>query len=920
MVLAVFVAVISRTGWNPIGPMLDATDSFGSKIVEPDRSDTTESLNWLSLNIGLVLGIMGLPHVMLRFLTVRDAKAARNSAAVAISIFSVFFLMLPIFGYAALNEIGKKAIVAANPAGNSAGPMLAQEVGGDLLYALVAGVTIATILAVLAGLAIAVSGAVAHDLYTSVFKRGNVEERGQLIVGRVAGAGAAVDRDPDLVRGQGPQHRRTSPTSRSRSAASTTMPTLLLTIYWRGFNQVGAVSAMVGGLTVALVLVFLGPDVMGKDDAIWPLAIPALVSVPAGFLFAYVGTRLGRGRVGSTGMPYDEFEARAFPQPDSRKQPLHARGAGTGRSGMSARRGRARPRRRDALGVPRGRRRGPDGARERFLRAHADALHVELSDGRTRPLRLEQLLARAAERVPGLVPGAARRWRPSTSARWPTSRGSRSPRGCCLAHVLAAPAAGAHLVWSMLRPTADGARAPRRVPRHRRRRPRPGAPAPRGPSAACSSCATRATSTPRTTRRWPPPRSAVDLALLDPEIEVGVFRGGVVDHPRYAGRRIFGAGINLTHLYRGRISLPASTSSATSATSTSCFRGLSSAEHRPRRARADDGEAVDRRGRDLRDRRRLPAAARDRPRDRRARRAAVSCPRARRGSSPAPANLRLPRAVGDRLARQAILSGREFEAGHAGGRPAGATRPSSPARSTPRSRARRGADELRAGQRRRQPARPARRRRSRSTRSAPTWRPTAASRRVCHLSPALVAQPRAQLERQGAHAVSDADRARARASELRGAAARRLRETVERVLAAATPLRARLRDAGVDSAGADRRRSTTSRGSRSPTRPTCASTTRSGCWRSRASGSSASTRRAAPAASRPSSATRPATWTCGREVMARCMAMARRAPGDASSTTPTATGCSPAASASTRAPSASARRSCRSRSARPSAR
>ena len=160
MVLAVFVAVISRTGWNPIGPMLDATDSFGAKIVEPDRSDTTESLNWLSLNIGLVLGIMGLPHVMLRFLTVRDAKAARNSAAVAISIFSVFFLMLPIFGYAALNEIGKKAIVAANPAGNSAGPMLAQEVGGDVLYALVAGVTIATILAVLAGMAIAISGAV----------------------------------------------------------------------------------------------------------------------------------------------------------------------------------------------------------------------------------------------------------------------------------------------------------------------------------------------------------------------------------------------------------------------------------------------------------------------------------------------------------------------------------------------------------------------------------------------------------------------------------------------------------------------------------------------------------------------------------------------------------------------------------------
>jgi SSS family transporter len=319
MVLAVFVAVISRTGWNPIGPMLDAKDHFGAKVVEPDRSDTTASLNSLSLNIGLVLGIMGLPHVMLRFLTVRDAKAARTSAAVAISIFSVFFLMLPIFGYAALNEIGKKAIVAANPAGNSAGPMLAQVVGGDLLYALVAGVTIATILAVLAGLAIAASGAVAHDLYTSVFKRGDVDERGQLIVGRAAGAGAAAIAIL-LALGAKDLNIANVANIAFAIAASTTMPTLLLTIYWRNFNQVGAVSAMVGGLTVALVLVLLGPDVMGKENAIWPLAIPAIVSVPAGFLFAYVGTRLGRGRVGSTGMPYDEFERRAFPPAGAAKQ------------------------------------------------------------------------------------------------------------------------------------------------------------------------------------------------------------------------------------------------------------------------------------------------------------------------------------------------------------------------------------------------------------------------------------------------------------------------------------------------------------------------------------------------------------------------------------------------------------------------
>jgi SSS family solute:Na+ symporter/cation/acetate symporter len=319
MVLAVFVAVISRTGWNPIGPMLDATKQFGAGVVEPDRSDLTESVNWISLTIGLTLGIMGLPHVMLRFLTVRDARAARNSAAVAIGIFTVFFLMLPIFGYAALNEIGEKAIVAANPAGNSAGPMLAQEVGGDILYALVAGVTIATILAVLAGMAIAISGAVAHDLYTNVIKKGHVDERGQLVSGRLAGAVSAAIA---IVLAFGAKDLNIANVANIAFAiaASTTMPTLLLTLYWRRFNQTGALFAMVGGLIVSLGLVLLGPDVLGKDDAIFPLAIPALVSVPAGFLLAYVGSKFGAGRVGSTGMPYDEFERRAFaPEDDTRE-------------------------------------------------------------------------------------------------------------------------------------------------------------------------------------------------------------------------------------------------------------------------------------------------------------------------------------------------------------------------------------------------------------------------------------------------------------------------------------------------------------------------------------------------------------------------------------------------------------------------
>jgi SSS family solute:Na+ symporter/cation/acetate symporter len=91
------------------------------------------------------------------------------------------------------------------------------------------------------------------------------------------------------------------------------MTVLLLTISWRGFNAKGATAAMVGGLTVALVVVLLGPDVLGEDGAIFPLSIPAIVSAPAGFLCAWLGARAGRGRASATGVPYEESVRRAFP-------------------------------------------------------------------------------------------------------------------------------------------------------------------------------------------------------------------------------------------------------------------------------------------------------------------------------------------------------------------------------------------------------------------------------------------------------------------------------------------------------------------------------------------------------------------------------------------------------------------------------
>jgi cation/acetate symporter len=315
-VLLVVVAVltlitISRTGWNPVGPLLHARHLLGNKAIVPLHMGTNSSLENVSLSLGLVLGFMGLPHVVLRFMTVRDGRAARDSTRLAMWIFAVFFLVLIILGYAAVNEVGHTALLKANKAGNLAAPQLAQAVGGQVLFALVSGVLIATVLAVLASLAIASSGAVAHDLYTHVIKRGDVSPDRQLRISRVSGAVIAAVAVVVALAAKDKNVAFLSNVAFAIAASSTT-PVLLLTLYWPGFNRAGATAAMIGGLTVSCGLVIVGPDVLGSSH-LFGLSIPALVSVPAALLFAYVGTLVGRRDPRRAGTPYPEIRRRAFP-------------------------------------------------------------------------------------------------------------------------------------------------------------------------------------------------------------------------------------------------------------------------------------------------------------------------------------------------------------------------------------------------------------------------------------------------------------------------------------------------------------------------------------------------------------------------------------------------------------------------------
>jgi thioesterase DpgC len=298
-------------------------------------------------------------------------------------------------------------------------------------------------------------------------------------------------------------------------------------------------------------------------------------------------------------------------------------------------------------------------ARERYLRENAEELYAALTDDYATALRLDELVYRAAERVPGLVPTRAEVDAEAEHLQGEKG-GAEIAQGLLIAHMLASPRAGSHLVWAMLRPTdlalerLDELRTGGEVDlggAHVRRDGAAGIVELRNPRHLNAEDATTLAAT----------EAAVDLVLLDPEIEVGVFRGGVVDHPRYAGRRIFGAGINLTHLYRGLVPFLFYFVRDMGYVN-KLFRGLSAPEWQP-------GELQD-------STEKLWIAATETYAIGGAcqllhvmdhviaeRGCRLYLPARKEGIIPGASNMRLARAVGDRIARQAILSGREFEAG-----------------------------------------------------------------------------------------------------------------------------------------------------------------------------------------------------------------------------------------------------------------
>jgi thioesterase DpgC len=291
-----------------------------------------------------------------------------------------------------------------------------------------------------------------------------------------------------------------------------------------------------------------------------------------------------------------------------------------------------------------------DSWRDSFLRIHVDEVYAVLTGDLAIPVRDEQLVYLAAERFPGLTPS-----REAVAAdlerKLADKEGVELAQGLFLGHVLASPRAGAHLIDSMLRPTqaalerldefiASGVADLGAVRLTREGR------------AGVLELRNQRHLNAEDDTTLPASECAVDLILLDPSIEVGVLRGAVVDHPRYAGARVFGAGLNLTRLYQGQLPFMFFVTRDLGCVH-KIFRGLSEPEQEKLWIAAAETYAIGGACQLLHVVDHVIAT----------RGCLLYLPARKEGIIPGASPLRLPRFVGDRLARQAILSGLEFEAG-----------------------------------------------------------------------------------------------------------------------------------------------------------------------------------------------------------------------------------------------------------------
>lgn len=259
----------------------------------------------ISLGLGLLFGTAGLPHVLMRFFTVPDAKAARKSVLVAASCISYVFFMIILIGLGAIIILGehpeyyttivKDGVSKTELIGgaNMAAIHLSHAVGGNLFLGFISAVAFATILAVVAGLTLSGASAVSHDLYSSVIKKGQAKPEEEMRASKITVIALSL---LSMVTGIIFENQNLAFIASLvfAVAASANFPILFLAMFWRGLTTRGAVIGGFSGLFVAVLLIILGPavwvDIMKHGTPAFPYKNVALFSMPVAFLMAWIGS------------------------------------------------------------------------------------------------------------------------------------------------------------------------------------------------------------------------------------------------------------------------------------------------------------------------------------------------------------------------------------------------------------------------------------------------------------------------------------------------------------------------------------------------------------------------------------------------------------------------------------------------------
>jgi len=365
------VLVMAKAGFNPIGFFSDIANSpdvqdhvsklvlkdgitlngadAGQRFLEPGLF-LKSPLDQISLGMALVFGTAGMPHILMRFFTVPTAQAARKSVIIAMFIIGAFYVLTTLLGFGAAIHVTPQGITQVDAGGNMATLLLAQQLGadiapiiGDLFLAFLCSVAFATILAVVSGLVLAASAAIAHDIYVNVIKDGHADQHEQVLAARIT---SLVVGAVGIIIGIAAEKQNVAHlvALAFAVASSGNLPVVILSLFWKKFNTAGVISGLVVGTVASIGLVMVSPNmtypkvvaagaqkvitamekkqaalpvgaqldekdakalakarvdyeknkdgtsIMGLDKPILKLKNPGIISIPLGFIAAILGT------------------------------------------------------------------------------------------------------------------------------------------------------------------------------------------------------------------------------------------------------------------------------------------------------------------------------------------------------------------------------------------------------------------------------------------------------------------------------------------------------------------------------------------------------------------------------------------------------------------------------------------------------